>query len=99
VSPSSLVLSNSSFVGSSAGAVQQWTGGRAALVTAATSYSSGVLFQTLGPDNVSWITLNSGTITTNSYVEYSLTRGQYRIISNSGTTVGLFATLASVEYS
>lgn len=84
---------------SSVGPTVSVIGGRHSLVVIAAPYSSLVSFQLLGPDNVTWITLNGSTISANGATAYDLPSGQYRMLSGgAGSSVGLYAALVSVPY-
>ncbi len=94
------ILCGSSLVGSTAAATSgvNWQGGRTALVLTASVYSSGVYLQCLGPDGVTWISINGTTYSANQVTEYALPRGQYKMINTNSTSINIFATLASIPY-
>lgn len=94
----SLVLSNSSFVGSSQGTAVQWQGGRTVLVVTATAYGGADFLQYLGPDGVTWINVNSTTYSANQITEYALPRGWYKFVNGQSSSVGVYATLVSMPY-
>lgn len=94
----SLILSNSGFVGSSAGTAMQWQGGRSVLALVATAYGGGAFLQYLGPDGVTWININSTTYSTNQVTEYALPRGWYKFVSNQSSSLGVYATIISMPY-
>lgn len=94
------VLFNSSFIGSSAGAAIQWQGGRTSFAIVAQAYGTGVFLQQLLPDNQTWIANSGaiGAIAQNLVVELSLPRGQYRLISNASSSIGVNAVFVTVPY-
>lgn len=96
MSPNSVVLFNSSFIGSSAGTSVQWQGGRTILALVGTQYGAGVFLQGLAPDNATWIAINAAAYSANQFTEYALSRGNYRMISNQGSSVGINATLITI---
>ena len=101
MNPLAVILIGSSFVGtgSSIGPTVQWQGGRAALVTVAQSWSAACIgFQTLGPDNQTWIQVGSGvlSIIANQMTEVALPRGQYRMVVNSSIVNSLYASLVTI---
>ncbi len=86
-----VVLFNSSFVGSSAGQAFAWPGGRSAIVISATQYGPGVIPQ-IQAINRNWIPLCSS-IVADQIFSFDAPPGQYRIISNAGTSIALAASL------
>lgn len=92
-----IILFNSSFIGSSAGNAVQWQGGRTSFAIVAQAYGTGLFLQQLLPDNQTWLT-NSGAIAANQIVELSLSRGQYRLISNASSSIGVNAVFVTVPY-
>lgn len=96
MSPNSIVLFNSSFIGSSVGTTFQWQGGRSILALVATQYGAGVFLQGLAPDNATWIAINAAAYSANQFTEYPLSRGTYRMISNQGSSLALNATLITI---
>ena len=100
MTPNSIFLSQSSFVGSSLATTvaQEWQGGRTALAITATAYASGALYiQGLGPDNKTWINVG-GPYGINQYTSLDLPRGQYKMVNTQSTSIGVFAYLATVKY-
>ena len=100
LSPNAVILCNSSLVGSTAAATSgfNWQGGKSVLALSATAYGSVVYLQMLGPDGVTWISINASTYSANQVTAYDLPRGQYKIINGASSSVNIFATLASVPY-
>lgn len=96
----SVILSNSSFVGSSAagGTLTQWQGGRTALVLNATAYGSGaVYFQMLLADGVTLLNVG-GPYGANTLTSFDLPKGNYKVINGQSSSIGVYAILASVPY-
>ncbi len=93
-----VVISNSSFVGSSSGTAFQWSGGRGVLAINATVYGGAVFLQMLGPDGVTWININASTYAANQVTEYALPRSTYKLVSGQSSSVGVYATLVSMPY-
>lgn len=75
-----------------------YSGGRTALVIAASAYGTTVNLQLLAPDGTTNITMNASTINANSAVAYDLPAGQYRIFCSGGTTTAMYAKLVSIPY-
>ncbi len=98
--PNSVILSNSSFVGSSAagGTLTQWQGGRTALVLNASVYASGAVYlQMLGADGLTLLNVG-GPYGANTLTSFDLPRGGYKVINGASSSIGVFATLATVPY-
>ncbi len=96
----SLVLSNSSFVGSSAAGATtfEWQGGRTCFAMNATAYGSGAIyFQTLGADNATFINV-AGPYGANQFTSFDLPKGRYKLTNANSSSVGVYAVLASVPY-
>ena len=96
----SVIISNSSFVGSSAagGTLTEWQGGRTALAIGGTSYASGaILFQMLMPNGTTFLNVG-GPYGADTLTSFDLPHGRFKIVSGSGLSVGIFAVLASVPY-
>lgn len=98
MSPNSGLIFNSSLIGSSVSGSIQWQGGRTILALVAQQYGTNVFLQGLGPDNVTWVNINSSSFSTNQFTEYALPRGNYRILSNTGSSIALWATLVTLPY-
>ncbi len=97
---SALILSNSSFVGSTVAgsALFEWQGGRTALSLNATTYASGAIyFQMLGGDNTSFINVG-GPYASNQLTSFDLPRGRYKVVNGQSSSIGVFAVLATVPY-
>jgi len=92
-----ITIFNSSLIGSSAGSAAFWSGGRAAFVVNAASYGPGLFLQFQGPSSA-WININAVTYSADQVTTYDLPAGQYRVVNNSGNTVGMVAVISSVIY-
>ena len=92
-----LTVFNSSAIGSTAGTAGFWSGGRATLVLSADQYGGGVFLQTQNLSGA-WAPVNGTTYSANQVTAYDLPAGQYRMISNAGSSVNLCAVLVSVPY-
>ena len=92
-----VTLINSSFIGSSAGNAFYFEGGRSVVVVAATQYGGGVFLQTQAA-NQKWLAVNGTTYSADQVTAYDLPEGQYRMISNVGSTIGIAATLVPIPY-
>ncbi len=75
-----------------------WQGGRCSLVLIAGTYPTACTLQLLGPDNATWIAINSSTYNANQVTPYDLPAGQYRLALSGGTVAGLYANLVGVPY-
>ncbi len=96
----SIVLSNSSLVGSSAagGTLTQWQGGRTVLVLAAQVYASGAVYLQMLAQNNSTLINVGGPYGANQITAYDLPLGQYKVINGASSSIGVLASLASVPY-
>lgn len=94
---SAVTLFNSSAIGSTAGQVYGWVGGRSAIVLSASQYGGGVFLQTQSQTG-RWVPVNGTTYSADQVTAYDLPAGQYRMISNAGSSVALSATLVTVPY-
>lgn len=97
----SAILCNSSFVGSTAAngaSIVQWQGGRSVLSVVGTAYGTGLYLQTLGADNQTWINMNvnGSSLTVNTFTEIPTIRGQYKIVNNASSSIGIYAALCSI---
>ena len=90
-------LFNSSFVGSSAGPIVQWLGGRSAIVINASAYGGSVFLQLQGPSGT-WLNVNASTYSADQITSYDLVPGQYKLVSGQSSSVGVNAVLAGVGY-
>lgn len=91
-----IILFNSSFIGSSVGQAQFWNGGRSSLVLNANQYGAAVVAQLQGPSGA-WIPICSALVS-DQYFSFDAPPGQYRMISNQGSTIALVASLTSTPY-
>ena len=91
-----IILFNSSFIGSSVAQSQQWIGGRSALVINATQYGPGVIPQFQGLSGA-WIPVCSA-IVSDQYFPFDAPPGQYRLISNAGSSIGVVAGITAISY-
>lgn len=92
-----VTLFNSSFIGSSAGNAFLYDGGRSVIVVAASQYGGGVFLQTQAA-NQKWVAVNGTTYSADQITAYDLPPGQYRMISNVGSSIGLSATIVPIYY-
>jgi hypothetical protein len=92
------VLHNSSFIGSSAGTAFLYEGGRSILVLSANQYGGGVFLQTQSLTG-KWVSINGTTYSADQVTAYDLPYGQFRLISNVGSSINLGAALMPVDYS
>lgn len=90
----SFTLFNSSFIGSSVGSAAFWDGGRSAVVISATQYANPQL-QVQGPGG-SWINIASSFLSDQLFV-FDACPGQYRLVNQSGSSIGLVAALVPVK--
>lgn len=89
--PRGIVLFNSSFIGSSVGTVQQWTGGRTVLTVSATQYGPNGVIPQVQNLNGSWIPICSS-IVADQLFSFDAPGGSFRLISNLGSSIGVAAT-------
>lgn len=75
-----------------------WGGGRTALVLLAATYPTTANLQVLGPDSLTWISLNGTTYSANQVTAYDLPAGQYRMHLTGGSVSGMYASLVSIPY-
>lgn len=93
--PNAITVFNSSFIGSSAGSAVLWPkGAKGSLVITCEQYGSGVYLQ-FQAGNGNWVSLNSAPIVYDFAYPFSLPAGQYRMISNAGSSIGMTAILTS----
>lgn len=90
-------LFQSSFIGSSAGTSLTYDGGRSVIVIAANQYGGGVFLQTQAA-NGKWISINGTTYSADQVTSYDLPDGQFRMISNTGSSINLVATIVPIYY-
>ena len=94
----SVVLYNSSFVGSSAGTSFQWPGGRTGVAVQALAYggATGLQLQMQGPSG-SWINVASSFLSDQVYV-FDAVPSNYRIVEQASSSVGINAVMVPVPY-
>lgn len=93
----SIQIFNSSLIGVTNGNAFQWIpGGRTALVTNATTYSTGPNLQVQGPSGT-WINVNSAMVADQLFV-FDAPCGNYRMNCAASSVIGLNAVLVSVPY-
>ena len=105
MTPNTVILSNSSYVGSSpaglsgvGGGLMQWQGGRTMFSMTATTYASGAVYlQGLLPDGASFYSVG-GPYGTDQLTSLDLPRGQFKLVNQSGVSTGVNAALSSVQY-
>jgi hypothetical protein len=83
--------------GSTVGHNVTWNGGRGAIVIVASQYATGLFLAMQAPDG-SWININGTTYSANQVTAYDLPAGQYRLVSQAGSSVALSARLCPVYY-
>lgn len=89
--------SGTSLTGSTISTAVQWQGGRTALVINATQYGGGVFLQLTGPSGAG-ININATTYSADQSVAYDLPAGTYKLVSNIGSSVAVYASLVSIPY-
>lgn len=94
---SAKLIFNSSAIGSTAGGSVGWVGGRSALVLSANQYGGGVFLQAQN-QNGTWVAVNGTTYSADQVTAYDLPAGQFRMISNAGSSINLCATLTTIPY-
>lgn len=77
---------------------QAFSGGRAVLSILAGTYPTTVTVQSMGPDNSTWLPINTSNITANGVYAYDVPTGPVRLFLSGGTAAGLYATLTKVPY-
>lgn len=94
---SGVQLFNSSFIGSQVSPETGFVGGRAALIIDATQYGpNGVIFQLQGTAK-NWVPVCSA-IVSNQIFSFDAPAGNYRLVSNLGSSLGVGASLIPINY-
>ena len=83
--------------GSTITAAVQWNGGRTALVINATQYGGGVFLQLTGPSGAG-INMNASTYAADQSTSYDLPAGSYKLVSNVGSSLAVYASLVTIPY-
>lgn len=89
------ILTGSSI--SSIGAVPGM-GGRSVLVVNATTYGTGSLFLQLQGPSGGWINVNSSAFTADAIFNFDSPPGQYRLVSNQSSCIGVYAVMCNLQY-
>ncbi len=93
-----VLCTNQNFVGSSAVPGVQGLGGRSVLVINASLYGAGSLFLQLQGPSGGWINVNSSAFTSDAIFPFDSAPGQYRMVSNQSSAIGVYAIMANIQY-
>jgi hypothetical protein len=94
-----VLAQNQSLIGSSSLPSVQGLGGRSVLVVNASAYggATSLFLQCQGPSGA-WINVNSSGFTADTIFPFDSPPGQYRLVSNASSTIGVYAVLSNIQY-
>lgn len=92
---------NQTFTGSSISSLGsvQGMGGRMIIVVNASAYAGagGLFLQGQGPSGA-WINVNSSGFTADQTLAFDGLGGQYRLVNNASSSIGVYAVLGNIRY-